>query len=234
MTNAEIKMLRSLRDKKFRDEFGVFIVEGEKMVQEALASDFNVRNVWRRDEVGDAVMDRISALMTPSPVMALVEMPQRQAPRKLSGLCLALDSVRDPGNIGTILRLADWFGVDAVFTSRDCADIFNPKVVQSTMGAIFRVPVFDADIPELCRQAKRDGLGVFGTFLDGDDIYAQALPGSGLVIMGNESVGVSAAVAAEVNARLLIPSFAKGPTAESLNVATATAVVLSEFKRRSR
>ena len=139
ISNAEIKRIRSLAQKKFRDVSGAFIVEGEKMVSEALASGFEVEEVYRKDEIGEEAMSRISLLSSPSPVLAIVRKPSDtdsglSGLGLSSGLYLALDSIRDPGNLGTILRAADWFGVDAVFASADTVDVFNPKVVQSTMG----------------------------------------------------------------------------------------------------
>lgn len=231
ITNAEIKQVKSLHEKKFRDEYGLFVVEGEKMVAEALMSNFEVVKVYRKDEIGEAAMARMSQFSTPSPVLAVVAKPQPKGFQLERGLCIALDSVRDPGNVGTIIRLADWFGVSTVFASQDSVEIFNPKVIQSSMGSIFRVRVVYADIPEICRRFKEAGMPVYGTFLDGKDMYGEELSSDGLIVMGNESNGISAPTAAEVNSRILIPRFGNS-RAESLNVATATAIVLSEFRRR--
>lgn len=235
ITQAEIKQVRSLREKKFRDESGLFVVEGEKMVQEALASDFEVVRVWRREEIGEAAMERISQLSSPSPVLAVVARPAEPAePAFGHALYLALDGVRDPGNLGTILRIADWFGVTAVFLSGDCVEPYNPKSVQSSMGSIFRVRAVTADLPALARRFRAAGMRVYGTFLDGKNLYGEALDAEGLVVMGNEAAGIRPALAAEVDARLLIPPYGGSgrPGAESLNVAAATAVTLSEFRRR--
>ena len=210
----------------------MFVVEGEKLVQEALDSGFRVERVWRRDEIGEAAMQRISQLSSPSPVLAVVarpDLPARMPP--VGGLCLALDGVRDPGNLGTILRTADWFGVRTVYLSEDCAELFNPKVIQASMGSVFRVHAVTADLPQLCARFREAGLQVFGTFLDGEDLYRQTLPAEGLVVMGNEASGVRESVAAGVDRRLLIPRYGDRG-AESLNVGAATAVVLSEFRRR--
>ena len=235
LTHAQIKMIRSLKDKKFRDEYGLFVVEGEKLVREALDSSYEVESVYRIEGIGENVMSRISLCATPSPVLALVRIPaDRSSYGKCGisgGLCLALDSVRDPGNMGTILRVADWFGVETVYLSPDCTDIFAPKVVQATMGSIFRVRTEVADIPELCRAFTSQGRPVYGTLLDGEDIYASNLEEQALVVMGNESNGISGAVRNEISCGLRIPSFGKSG-AESLNVAVATAVTLSEFRRR--
>lgn len=239
ITQAEIKQIRSLREKKFRDEYGLFVVEGEKMVQEALCSDFEVVRVWRRDEIGEAAMARISQLSTPSPVLAVVSRPEPSGLVLEKGLFLALDGVRDPGNLGTILRVADWFGVETVFASDDCVDQFNPKVIQASMGSVFRVRVVTADLVDIARRFREAGMRVYGTFLDGKNLYQESLVPEGLVLMGNEANGIRPEVAAEADARLLIPSFGRsaretgaGTGAESLNVAAATAITLSEFRRR--
>ena len=243
----EIKRIRSLSDKKFRDRYGLFTVEGEKMVGEARKSGFAIERIYTAEETGEAAMSRISALSSPSPVLAVVRKPQDinisddTSLRDIlgrSGLFLALDTIRDPGNLGTILRIADWFGIDAVFAARDTVDLFNPKVVQATMGAIFRVKFHYADIPSLCAAVKSLGGKVYGTFLDGRNIYSETLDtgrdAPSLIIIGNESDGISAGVAAEVDIRLHIPSYAAGGAgSESLNAAVATAVTVAEFRRRT-
>lgn len=242
----EIKRVRSLSDKKFRDRYGLFCVEGEKMVDEALRSCFDVETVYRKDEIGEEQMSRISSLSSPSPALAVVRKPQDinlSSDASLSdalgqsGLYLALDSIRDPGNLGTILRVADWFGIDAVFAAPDTVDVFNPKVVQATMGAIFRVKFHYAEIPALCRVAVSAGGNVYGTFLDGFDMYEKQLnPGKdspSVIVIGNESNGISNEVAGLVSDRLYIPPYPKNDTgSESLNAAVATAITVAEFRRR--
>lgn len=242
----EIKRVRSLSDKKFRDRYGLFCVEGEKMVDEALRSGFDVESVYRKDEIGEEQMSRISSLSSPSPALAVVRKPQDinlSSDASLSdalgqsGLYLALDSIRDPGNLGTILRVADWFGIDAVFAAPDTVDVFNPKVVQATMGAIFRVKFHYAEIPALCRAAVSAGGNVYGTFLDGSDMYEKQLnPGKdspSVIVIGNESNGISNEVAGLVSDRLYIPPYPKNDTgSESLNAAVATAITVAEFRRR--
>ena len=231
LTNAEIKTIRSLREKKFRDADGLFVVEGEKMVAEALASSFEVLRVLRAEEVGASLMSRISQCSTPSPVLAVLRMPRENVPDALpGGLVLALDSVRDPGNFGTILRIADWFGVKHVYASPDCVETFNPKTVQASMGSVFRVCVHRCGIAAVCRSFRDSGRKVCGTVLDGGNIYSAQLDADALVVMGNESAGISDEVRRLLDCRLRIPSFGGG--AESLNVAVATAVTLSEFRRR--
>ena len=240
MTASEIKYIKSLSQKKFRDEYGVFVVEGEKLVSEALHSRFKVRDVYRTEDVGEAAMVRMSSLSSPSPVLATVERPADLASAVLpaSGLFLALDGIRDPGNLGTILRVADWFGIDAVFASEDTVDVFNPKVVQATMGAIFRVKFHYTDIPALCQSALQAGGAVYGTFLDGENIYEKSLSNGverpSVIVIGNEANGISAATAACVSERLYIPPFpADDPGSESLNAAVATAITVAEFRRRT-
>lgn len=252
ISNNEIKKIRSLSSKKFRDGYGLFTVEGEKMVAEAVSSSFSVEKVYRRDEIGEEAMARISQLSSPSPVLAVVRKPEgikldtEAAVRaalsggrgSCRGLYLALDTIRDPGNLGTILRIADWFGIDAVFASHDTVDLFNPKVVQSTMGAIFRVRFHYTDIPSLASSVLSAGGKVYGTFLDGDDIYSRELDTGdvypSVIVIGNESEGISPAVAGLVSDRLFIPPYPAGdPGSESLNAAVATAVTVAEFRRRN-
>ena len=180
-------------------------------------------------------MELISSLKTPSDMLALVEIPRHGlSVRGLSGvLSLALDGVQDPGNMGTILRLADWFGMRDVICSETTADCFNPKVVQATMGAIARVRVHYVPLARWLGEVRAAGIPVYGTFLDGEPIYDAALSPGGVIVMGSEGQGVSPEVAELVSRRLFIPPFPVGePTSESLNVATATAIVCSEFRRR--
>lgn len=230
LTNAEIKLIRSLSEKKYRDKLSLFVVEGEKMLGEALASGYEPVSIWRRDMIGDAAMARISSLSSPSPVLAVLRKKETLPDTAAPGLYLALDGVRDPGNMGTIIRAADWFGVKAVFASPDSVELYNPKVIQSTMGSLFRCNFAYTDIPGLCRNFRSGGREVYGTFLDGDDIYSTPLSSDALIVMGNESHGISDACAAGVSRRILIPK-AAGSAAESLNVAVATAVCLSQFCR---
>lgn len=244
ITNNEIKFIRSLSSKRAREEAGLFVCEGEKLVAEAVASGYEVSAVYRREDIGDKAMERITQLSSPSPVLALVRIPSsargldvKEAFGIAGGLVLGLDSVRDPGNLGTIIRLADWFGIRTVFASRDTVDIYNPKVVQATMGAVFRVRTVYCDLAALAAMFSREGMPVLGTFLDGDDIYSCPLPCSGtrMLVMGSESNGISPQVGAHVSRRLLIPSCSPdGKGSESLNVAIATAISCAELRRREK
>lgn len=230
LSKNEIKEIRALGQKKFREERGLFVVEGEKLVEEALRSGFDVVAHYRVEDIGEETMGRISLLTHPSPALAVVRRPAPVDPVIDSDeLVLALDGVRDPGNLGTILRIADWFGIRQVLASPDTVECYNPKAVQATMGAIFRVRVHYCDLPT----ALPAGLPVYGTFLEGDNIYQAPLTRGGILVMGSEADGISPEVEALVSRKLFIPPFpADAHTSESLNVAVATAICCSEFRRR--
>ena len=246
ISNNEIKKVKALQQKKFRDESGLFIVEGEKMVEEAVESPFHVEYMYRRDEIGEEAMKKISSLASPSPVLAVVRKPEDtyiSDPSSLAalldngGLFLALDTIRDPGNLGTILRIADWFGINAVFAAKDTVDVFNPKVVQATMGAIFRVKLHYVDLQVVSDMILERGGKVYGTFLDGKDIYSRDLSTGKdapvVIVIGNESEGISSGMAAKVSDRLCIPPYPRECSgSESLNAAVATAITVAEFRRR--
>lgn len=239
-SKADIRLIRSLGQKKFREELGLFVVEGEKMVGEALTQKrFPVEAVYRTSDIGEETMGRMSHLSSPSPALAVLRIPSDGIPDRASalpsGLCLGLDSVRDPGNVGTILRLADWFGIETVYLSPDCADLYNPKTIQATMGSVFRQRAVFCSLPQLVRGCTAAGIPVYATALDGEDIRSAGLCASrALILMGSERDGLSPALMAAATRRLHIPSFASNPdgAAESLNVAIATAVTCYEFRRR--
>lgn len=253
MTNSEIRYVRSLKDKKTRAEAGEFVVESEKLVVEAITSGFEVKlicycggNVDARisshpaaQAVDSRTMERISLLASPSPALAVVSMRAAASSEEIAALaadpqtlCLALDGVRDPGNLGTIVRIADWFGIDAVLLSNDSVELYNPKTIQSTMGSVFRKKVIYCDLMDAARAFSAAGAPVYGTFLDGEDIYRQKLERHALVVMGSESFGIRDYLAGSVTKRLFIPPYpAGGSGCESLNVSAATAVVCSEFRR---
>lgn len=172
-------------------------------------------------------MKKISALSTPNTCLALFKIPETKKVQE-KGLLLALDDIRDPGNLGTILRLCDWFGIEQLVCSKETVDLYNPKVVMATMGSIARVNVTYLDLNELIKNTK---LPVFGTFMDGKNIYKEQLPKEGIIVMGNEANGISKGIENSIKNRLAIPRFGDLQQTESLNVATATAIILSEFKR---
>ena len=241
VSNNEIRFVKSLERKKSRDENGMFVVEGEKIVEEALRSSFEVVRHYRMKDIGVTAMERMSLLSSPSPALAVLRKPENLEIEDLSyfalpenGLFLALDGIRDPGNLGTILRIADWFGIRHVLCSEGTADVYNPKCVQSCMGALARVEVYYCPLPEVLRET---GMPVFGTFLDGENIYGKDLETGVdrpvLVITGSEADGISPEVAATVTDRLYLPPYPPDdPGSESLNAAVATALTLAEFRRR--
>lgn len=245
MTKAEIQFVRSLADKRTRDQEQLFIAEGSKLVEEIIASEFAIRCIYttRCDLRGANVelidvreMERISQLKSATDTLAIVEQPRHTLSiKRLCGrLTIALDGVQNPGNMGTIIRLADWFGVEDIICTKECADLYNPKVVQATMGAILRVRVHYVDnLATLLREAHTAGLNIYGTLLDGNNIYNTELEPSGIIVMGNEGRGVSEECRKELTHKLLIPPYpADAPTSESLNVAMATGIILAEFRRR--
>ena len=231
VSKNQIKYLKSLELKKFRDQYSVFVAEGPKVVND-LKGHFELVELLEGEDA-----DRVSFLDTPQHVFAVFKKAaETPIPSPQDELMLALDDVQNPGNLGTIIRLADWFGITHILCSKGCADIYNPKVVQATMGALARVQVHEVDLPQFIKDAQAQNgtdFPVYGTFLDGDNIYETSLQPHGLIVMGNEGHGISESVAAKVTHRLLIPNYPQGrETSESLNVAIATAIVCSEFRRR--
>ena len=245
LTKADIRLVRSLADKRARTDEGLFVAEGGKLIGELRASTLRIRRIYALDGIfaGEDVttvspkeMERLSLLKTPSDSLALVEIPRRRLdPAKLRrSLVLALDDVQNPGNLGTIVRLADWFGIGDVVCSEATADCFNPKVVQATMGAILRVRVHYCDLEAYLAAERAAGTPIYGTFLEGDDIYRTQLSPTGIVLMGNEGRGVTPACAAQVTRKLFIPPYpAERHATESLNVAMATGIVCAEFRRQA-
>ena len=246
ISKNKIKYIRSLELKKNRNKEGKFVAEGFKVVDDLLAlqpADLIVATgEWLRDkhfgaeteviEVTDEELKKVSFLQHPQQVLAVFKQATSgDYSINTSELSLALDGVQDPGNLGTIIRIADWFGITHIYCSQDTADVYNPKVVQATMGSIARVKVEYGDLLGLVESLPAD-VPVYGTLLDGDNIYQQKLENRGLIVMGNEGKGISPALAKKVNHKLLIPNFPEGrATADSLNVAIATAITCSEFRK---
>ena len=243
------KQISALENKKQRKESGLFVAEGGKTVLDLMAAGLKADKLiatseWLEQhgrvsgaeviEVSNDEMRRISFQQTPQGIMGIFRQPQHKldtsAPER--ELCLALDNVQDPGNLGTIIRIADWFGIENIFCSIGTADIYNPKTVQATMGAIGRVKVHYTDLPTLLATIK-DKAPLYGTFLDGEDIYQKELKNKGLIIMGNEGNGIGQEVASLINRKLYIPNYPpQRETTESLNVAMATGIICAEFRRR--
>jgi len=239
LSKNQIKLITSLQQKKHRFAHQMFFAEGIKVVQELLESNFELVHLYTTQNdfeqvsndkkvlVNESDLKKISALSTPNTCLAVFKIPvEKQIIEK--GLILALDSIRDPGNLGTILRLCDWFGIGQLICSKETVDIYNPKVVQATMGSIARVNVNYVDLEIFVSQTN---LAVFGTFMDGNNIYKTELPQEGIIIMGNEANGISPELEKLIKNRLTIPRFGTIQKTESLNVATATAITLSEFRR---
>ena len=239
VSKNQIKLITSLQQKKYRNIEKLFIAEGTKVIQELLQSNFELEHLYTTKEdfneitsanrtvVSESDLKKISALSTINTCLGVFRVPESKTTQE-EGLLVALDDIRDPGNMGTILRLCDWFGVKEVVCSKTTVDIYNPKVIQATMGSISRVNVNYVDLNSFLENTS---LPVFGTFMDGKNIYNQKLPKDGIIVMGNEANGISSTVEKIVSERLSIPRFGTLQQTESLNVATATAIVLSEFKR---
>ncbi|MBL7922980.1 MAG: RNA methyltransferase [Bacteroidia bacterium] len=251
LSKAVIKHLRSLHLKKFRDREALFLVEGPKMVQEVLRSGhWKVQDIFAVDDwmapaesshvpltrVTSEELRQISSHMSPNKVLAVVRYavntPVPSVPEK--GLHLLIDQVQDPGNLGTMIRIADWFGIDSVICSPDTVDLYNPKTIQATMGSVFRVPVRYTPLSELLGKNREGaGLKVYATLLEGDNLYQADLSKDAFVIMGNESRGVNPLLIQFINKSLHIPTRMKSNEhAESLNVAIATGIVCSEWASR--
>lgn len=239
VSKNQIKLITSLQQKKFRKEHKLFFAEGKKVIQELIHSNFSLEYLFSTVAVfpgidskkiltiSETELKKISALTTPNDCLAVFKQPESKSINP-SGLIVALDDIRDPGNLGTIIRLCDWFGITELVCSEETADIYNPKVVQATMGSIARVNVNYVNLEKFINETQ---LPVFGTFMDGENIYKSKLPKEGIIIMGNEANGISPEIEKVVKNRLTIPRFGDLQQTESLNVATATAIILSEFKR---
>ena len=245
ISKNQVKLIRQLEQKKYRQREGLFVAEGPKVVGDLMrrwqpvavfaTDDYTPPVAVEVQRITADELRRISLLQHPQQVLALFPLPnvQRSTFNVQRSIILALDGVQDPGNLGTIIRIADWFGIDDIVCSEDTADAWNPKVVQATMGSIARVNISYTNLPALLDQLPAD-TPVYGTLLDGDNIYSQPLSARGIIVMGNEGNGLSAEVRRRVTHRLLIPSFREGDGAESLNVAVATAIVCSEFRRSEK
>lgn len=245
-----IKQVRSLEMKKFRKETNLFVAEGEKLVNDLIASDIECYKIIATEKhttglkskntgeiitVSDDELKKVSFLKSPQGIVGLFKQrnntPDTNTPKQK--LCLALDDVQDPGNLGTIIRIADWFGIEDIYCSIGTVDVYNPKTVQATMGAIARVNVYYVELPQFLASLEKS-IPVYGTFLDGKNIYEHKLSNNGIIVMGNEGNGIGAECEKLIDKRLLIPSYPVGrTTSESLNVSTATAIVCGEFRRRN-
>jgi RNA methyltransferase, TrmH family len=236
ISKSEIKSITQLQQKKYRDSRNLFVAEGPKVIKELLKEGLKLQRFFSTEaaeisethhtHINHQELKKISNLKNANTALAVFEKPTSQKFEN-RGLIVALDAVRDPGNLGTIIRLCDWFGVTQLLCSQDTADCFNPKVIQATMGSIARVSVQYVSLSEVLKNAK---MPIFGAFMDGKDVYENNLPKEAILVMGNEANGISQEISALISEKISIPQFGK-TTTESLNVATATAILLSEFKR---
>ncbi len=239
VSKNQIKLITGLQQKKYRKQHKLFFAEGIKVVQELLNSNFELDHLFTVEDVFKGLpkdkltliteeeLKKISALTTPNTCLAVFVIPEEK-PLQHRGLIMVLDEVRDPGNLGTIIRLCDWFGITQLVCSEQCVDVYNPKVVMATMGSLSRVNVVYTNLQQFLKETQ---LPVFGTYMEGANIYNLSLPQEGIIIMGNEANGISAETESYVTNKISIPRFGDLRQTESLNVATAAAIILSEFRR---
>ena len=251
LSKAEIKRLNRYKQSKFRNQDEIFVVEGEKMLEELLQSDYNIQSIYATApwiqkntsliqlkgvankvvEINEEDLNKISLLSTPNQVYSLVKIPQENFPNQTKGLTIVLDGIKDPGNLGTIIRLADWYAIENIICSKDCVDVFNPKTVQSTMGSIFRVKVEYTDLKTYLGNQPCD-LAIYGSIIEGgENIYEKQFSKDAILIIGSESHGISPEIQQYVNHKITIPRFRTDNKPESLNASIATAIMISEIKR---
>jgi len=253
LSKNKIKLIQSLNRKKERDETGLFLVEGNKMVDESLLSTFCIETLvctkqFLNDhsdaaekvkeiiETDKESIQKASLLKNPQDAIAIIQKPicQEIQVNPEVKLYLALDFIQDPGNLGTIIRIANWFGIDTVICSENTVDVFNPKVVQATMGAIFRVDCKYTNLEYFLENMQSKQVPIYGTFMEGKNIYTESLARNGIIVMGNEGNGISEPISRRVSRKLTIPTFSNLENkSESLNVAIATSICCSEFRRRT-
>ncbi|AVR45531.1 RNA methyltransferase [Christiangramia fulva] len=239
VSKSQIKLIKSLSQKKFRTEHQLFVVEGKKSIEEFLKSGYETSFFFTSEEglfeaegavlIAETELAKITMLKNPQKVLAVFKIPKPASPN-FNGLIVALDGVRDPGNLGTIIRLCDWFGVEQIMASDDTVDCYNPKVVQASMGSLGRIKIQYLDLEKIFKVLPVD-YPVFGAFLEGENVYKSILPERAVIVMGNEAHGIRENITQFINSPVTIPQFGKNQQTESLNVAMATAVFLSEFRR---
>lgn len=237
ISNSEIKLITSLQKKKYRDQHGLFVAEGFKLIDDLINSGVELHSLWTDGndpltslefkKISAKEFKKISLLKNPNGHLGVFK-KLSLATFKPSGLILALDAVRDPGNLGTIIRLCDWFGIDHLICSQDTVDCYNPKVVQASMGSVARVNIHYLDLPQFLEPLS---LPVYGAFMDGESAYLQQYQEDAILVMGNEGNGISSEIEGQITQRLSIPNFSKNNAAESLNVAMAAGILISEIRR---
>ncbi|PNQ75267.1 RNA methyltransferase [Hanstruepera neustonica] len=237
LSKNQIKLITSLKNKKFRQEHQLFVVEGIKTITEFLNSNYELEQLFtvssfnidakKETIISESDLKKISFLKSPNQALGVFKIP-RGKPVDINQLIVALDAVRDPGNLGTIIRLCDWFGISELVCSETTVDCYNPKVIQASMGSLTRVNVSYKNLEIFIDEVK---LPTFGAYMDGKNVYQTRLPKTGILIMGNEANGISKSLEKKISHKISIPRFGELQKTESLNVATATAILLSEFKR---
>lgn len=241
LSKSDIKLITSLQQKKYRQKHELFVVEGVKGVQEFLQSSYELEQLFVVEEfaldfsiaekaitkISTTDLKKISQLKTPNKVLGIFKIPSQKTPQN-KGLIVALDDINDPGNLGTIIRLCDWFGVTQLICSKQTVDCYNSKVVQASMGSLTRVQINYLDLHSFLTETS---LPTYTADMDGVNVYTSELPKEGVLIMGNEANGVSSATLEAAKHKVAIPRFGESQKTESLNVATATAILLSEFRR---
>ena len=243
LTKNTIKQIASLRQQKFRKELGLFVVEGRKMVEELIHSDFETVGLYATEAfidsypafadtepVSEVQMEQMSGQDTPPGILAVVRIPQQGEIRTTSRLVLALDGIANPGNMGTLIRTAEWFGIHEVVCSQDCVELWNPKTVQATMGSLFRVKVWKTDLAVFLRQAQSEGKAIYGALLEGENLFQMHGKPEGILVIGSESHGIRSEVLPFITHPITIPRVG-GSATESLNAAIAGAIIIAEMTR---
>jgi TrmH family RNA methyltransferase len=243
ITKNTIKQIASLRQQKFRKESGLFVVEGRKMVEELLCSDFETMGVYaseafladypsfaKAETVSEIQMEQMSGLDTPPGILAVVKIPQQGEIKTSSKLVLALDGIANPGNMGTLIRTAEWFGIRDVVCSIDCVELWNPKTVQATMGSLFRMKVWKTNLADFLHQAQSEGRAIYGALLEGENLFQMKVKPEGILVIGSESHGIRADVLPYITHPVTIPRV-DGSATESLNAAVAGAILMAEMTK---
>ncbi len=240
VTKNEIKQVASLRQQKFRKEWGLFVVEGRKMVEELLHSRFAVKALYvtetchdlfpQAETVTEVQMAQMSGQDTPPGILAVVYIPEKQGLSPSPRHILALDGIANPGNMGTLIRTAEWFGIYDIVCSPDCVEVWNPKVIQATMGSIFRINVFETKLPAFLAQKKNEGYTIYGALLDGDNLFETKCNHEGIIVIGSESHGIRNEVMPFITHPITIPRVGESVT-ESLNASVAAAIIMAELTK---
>lgn len=243
LTKNTIKQIASLKQQKFRKELGLFVVEGRKMTEELLHSDFEIVGVYateaflsdypafaQAETVTEVQMQQMSGQDTPPGILSVVKIPQQGEIKTTSRLILALDGIANPGNMGTLIRTAEWFGIHDIVCSKDCVELWNPKVVQATMGSLFRVKVWESDLAIYLHHAKDEGKSIYGALLDGENLFQMQAKPEGILVIGSESHGIRADVLPCITHPVTIPRVDDSMT-ESLNAAVAGAILMAEMTK---